>query len=286
MQPPEFASEPTSTFDGLAGKNVLVTGGSSGIGQSIAVRFGHEGANVAINYLSNQAEAEATQGQIRAAYEECAHQIQDCGVEVSLHQADVSKEDDVKQMFDEVIEKLGGVDILVNNAGIQISGASHAIDAADFDKVVAVNLRGVYLCARKALQHWLDADTEGTIINVSSVHQIIPKPKFVGYSASKGGMQNLTRTLALEYADRGIRVNAIGPGATITPINQAWVDDPEKMAMVETHIPMERAGRSEEMAAIVAFLASDEAAYVTGQTLYVDGGLTLYPDFRTAWSSE
>lgn len=285
MSTPEFASEPTSTFDGLADKNVLVTGGSSGIGQSIAVRFGHEGANIAINYLSDRSEATATEEQIEAAYDECARQIADCGVDVSLHQADVSSEADVTQMFADAIEELGGVDILVNNAGIQISGASHAIEAADFDKVVAVNLRGAYLCAREALRHWLDTDTTGTIINVSSVHQLIPKPNFVGYSASKGGMQNLTRTLALEYADRGIRVNAIGPGATITPINRAWVDDPDKKAMVEDHIPMGRAGQSEEMAAIAAFLASDEAAYVTGQTLYVDGGLTLYPDFRTAWSS-
>jgi glucose 1-dehydrogenase len=286
MEEPEFASEPTSTFDGLAGKNVLVTGGSSGIGQSIAVRFGHEGANVAINYLSDRGEAEATEEQIQAAYDRCARQIEDCGVEVSLHQADVSSEDDVTRMFEEAIDELGSIDVLVNNAGIQISGASHALDTADFDTVIAVNLRGAYLCARAALRHWVDMEADGTIINVSSVHQLIPKPQFVGYSASKGGMQNLTRTLALEYADRGIRVNAIGPGATITPINSAWVEDPEKKAMVEDHIPMGRAGRSEEMAAIAAFLASDEAAYVTGQTLYVDGGLTLYPDFRTTWSSE
>lgn len=286
MEEPEFASEPTSTFDGLAGKNVLVTGGSSGIGQSIAVRFGHEGANVAINYLSDRGEAEATEEQIQAAYDRCARQIEDCGVEVSLHQADVSSEDDVTRMFEEAIDELGSIDILVNNAGIQISGASHALDTADFDTVIDVNLRGAYLCARAALRHWVDMEADGTIINVSSVHQLIPKPQFVGYSASKGGMQNLTRTLALEYADRGIRVNAIGPGATITPINSAWVADPEKKAMVEDHIPMGRAGRSEEMAAIAAFLASDEAAYVTGQTLYVDGGLTLYPDFRTTWSSE
>jgi glucose 1-dehydrogenase len=118
------------------------------------------------------------------------------------------------------------------------------------------------------------------------VHQLIPKPRFVGYSASKGGIGNLTRTLALEYAGRGIRVNAVGPGATITPMNRAWVDDSEKRAEVERHIPLGRAGTAEEMAAAVAFLCSDEAAYVTGQTLYVDGGLTLYPDFRTPWSSE
>jgi len=124
------------------------------------------------------------------------------------------------------------------------------------------------------------------IINVSSVHQVIPKPRFLGYSVSKGGMQNLTRSLALEYAARGIRVNSIGPGATVTPINRSWIDDPVKRRMVESHIPMRRAGDAEEMAAAAAFLCSDEAAYITGQTLFVDGGLTLYPSFETTWSSE
>jgi glucose 1-dehydrogenase len=126
----------------------------------------------------------------------------------------------------------------------------------------------------------------GSIVNVSSVHQLIPKPRFLGYSVSKGGMQNLTRSLALEYAARGIRVNGIGPGATVTPINRAWIDDPVKREMVESHIPMRRAGESWEMAAAAAWLCSDEAAYITGQTLFVDGGLTLYPSFETTWSSE
>lgn len=286
METTNFASAPSSTFDGLAGKTVLVTGGSSGIGQSIAMRFGHEGTNVAINYLSAREDAVATEEKIRAAYERCTAAVRDCGVEVCLHQADVSKEDDVQRMFRDAIEALGGIDFLINNAGIQLSGASHEIEAGAFDSVIAVNLRGAYLCAREAIRHWLEEGTAGTIINISSVHQIIPKPKFVGYSVSKGGMQNLTRTLALEYADRAIRVNAVGPGATITPINQSWVDDPEKKELVESHIPMGRAGQAEEMAAVAAFLCSDEAAYITGQTLYVDGGLTLYPDFRTAWSSE
>jgi len=270
---------------GLAGKNVLVTGGSSGIGQAIAIRFGQEQSNVAINYLSVLEEAQMTEEKIHAV-EQCACQVRDCGVQVSLIKADVSKEEDVNRMAQTAIDELGGIDILINNAGIQIAGDSHDNGISAFDRVIGVNLRGAYMCARAAIRHFLDENKQGVIINVSSVHQIIPKPRFIGYSASKGGMQNLTRTLALEYAGRGIRVNAVGPGATVTPINRAWVDDPEKRAMVVSHIPMGRAGTSEEMAAVTAFLCSDEAAYITGQTLYVDGGLTLYPDFRTAWSSE
>ena len=273
-------------FPSLEDKTVLVTGGSSGIGQAIAVRFGHEGTNVAINYLSAREDAAATEEKIRAAYEQCVSTVRGCGVDVCLHQADVSNEADVQRMIAEAIDDLGGIDILVNNAGIQLSGASDAIDIDAFDAVLNVNLRGAFLCAREAIRHWLDEEKSGCIINISSVHQIIPKPKYIGYSTSKGGMQNLTRTLALEYADRDIRVNAIGPGATVTPINDAWTEDPEKKEMVESHIPMGRAGDAEEMAAVTAFLASDEGGYITGQTLFVDGGLTLYPDFRTAWSSE
>jgi len=148
-----------------------------------------------------------------------------------------------------------------------------------------VNLRGAYLCARETIKHLLSQNRPGAIINISSVHEVIPRPLYVSYSISKGGMENLTKTLALEYAAQGIRVNAIGPGATVTPINEAWTNDPEKKAVVESHIPMGRAGTAEEMAAAAAFLASDEAAYITGQTLFIDGGLTLYADFREAWSA-
>ena len=267
---------------GLEGKNVLVTGGSSGIGQAIAVRFAEYGANVAINYLTTPDEAEGTEEQVHA----CVHRVRQQDVKDVLVQGDVSKEEDVVRMVEQTVSELGSIDVLINNAGIQISRPSHELSQADFEKVLAVNLRGAFLCAKGALRHFLDSGRGGSIVNVSSVHQVIPKPRFVGYSVSKGGMQNLTRTLALEFAARGIRVNGIGPGATVTPINRSWIDDPTKRAMVERHIPMRRAGDAEEMAAVTAFLCSDEAAYITGQTVFVDGGLTLYPSFETTWSSE
>jgi len=267
---------------GLRGKNVLVTGGSSGIGQAIAVRFAEYGANVAINYLRQPEEARDTEEQVHA----CTAKVRQMGVRDVLVGGDVSNEDDVVRMVGEAVDGLGGIDVLVNNAGIQISRPSEELSSADFDRVLAVNLRGAFMCAREAIRHFLAEEKNGSVVNISSVHQLIPKPGYLGYSTSKGGMMNLTRTLALEYASRGIRVNGVGPGATVTPINRAWIDDPAKRAQVEEHIPMQRAGEADEMAGVACFLASDMGAYVTGQTIFVDGGLTLFPSFATPWSSE
>ncbi|MDA0586690.1 MAG: glucose 1-dehydrogenase [Planctomycetota bacterium] len=261
---------------GLQGKNVLVTGASSGIGQAIAVRFAEEGASVAINYCRGEAGALETQRRIEATA---------AAVKSVVVQADVAVEADIDRMFETVFAELGGVDILINNAGFQIQGNSHEIPLSDFASVIATNLTGAFLCAQRAIAHMRAEEKPGVVINVSSVHEIIPKPGFAGYSASKGGMRNLTRTLALEYAPFGIRVNGLGPGATVTPMNEAWIDNPEKRAIVESHIPMGRSGTSEEMAAVTAFLCSDDASYITGQTLFVDGGITLFPEFGTPWSS-
>ena len=261
----------------LQGKSVLITGASSGIGQAIAIRFAQEGANVAINYHSDGDQAEVTRQRAREARGTGA------GKELVL-QADVSNEGDVKNMVAKVIAEFGCLDVLVNNAGIQKPCPSHEIEAADFDRVLAVNLRGPFLCAREAIRHFLGTG-HGVILNNSSVHEIIPKPKYLSYSISKGGMENLTKTLALEYAGQGIRVNAVAPGAVVTPINKAWIDNPKARGEVESHIPMGRAATSEEIASVFVFLASDEASYITGQTLFACGGLTLYPEFRVAWAS-
>jgi glucose 1-dehydrogenase len=269
-----------STVPRLIGKNVLITGGSSGIGEAIAIRFAQEGANVAINYHSGADRAEA----VRAKVHEACMAVRNSGKDLTI-QADVSNEEQVKQMFVRVLEALGSIDVLVNNSGIQKPAPSHELEMADFDRILGVNLRGAFLCAREAIRHFLARGGGGAIVNNSSVHEIIPKPKYAPYSISKGGLENLTKTLALEYAGQGIRVNAVGPGAIITPINNAWIDNPKARAEVESHIPMGRAGTAEEIAGVFAFLASDDASYITGQTIFACGGLTLYPEFRVAWAS-
>lgn len=264
----------------LAGKNVLITGASSGIGEAIAIRFAKEGANVAINYNSGAERAEA----VKKKTEE-AGAARGSGAKDITVKADISDEKQIVGMFKEVIDHFGSLDILINNSGIQKPVASDQLEAADFDRIINVNLRGAFICSREAIKHFLSRKAKGVIVSNSSVHEIIPKPKYLPYSISKGGMENMTKTLALEYADRGIRVNAVGPGAIVTPINNAWINDPKARGEVESHIPMGRPGEADEIAVVFAFLASDEASYITGQTLFACGGLTLYPEFRVAWSS-
>ena len=265
----------------LEGKNALITGAGTGIGEAIAVRFAQEGANVAINYFHSAAGAEEAEARIQAARKT----LKEEGGRDLLVKANVSDEADVKAMFATVLKSWGRLDILVNNAGIQKAVPSEDLTLDQFNEVLDVDLRGTFLCSREAIRHFLSRPGGGVIVNDSSVHELIPKPLYLSYAVSKGGIERLTKTLALEFAGRGIRVNAVGPGAIVTPINKAWINDPQKKAEVEGHIPMGRAGSPEEMAAVFAFLASDDASYITGQTLFADGGLTLYPEFRTAWSS-
>jgi glucose 1-dehydrogenase len=264
----------------LTGKNVLVTGASSGIGEAIAIFFAGEGARVAINYNSGRERADS----VKAKADQAGKRAGVSGENIVV-QGDVSQEDQVTKMFETTLKEFGRLDILINNSGIQMPCPSHELKMADFDRIIGVNLRGAFMCAREAIRHFLSRPGGGVIVSNSSVHEIIPKPKYVPYSISKGGMENMTKTLALEYADRGIRVNAVGPGAIVTPINNAWINDPKARGEVESHIPMGRPGTAEEIAAVFAFLASDEASYITGQTLFACGGLTLYPEFRVAWSS-
>ena len=263
------------------GKHVLVTGASAGIGEAIAIRFAQEGGSVAINYSRNDDGAASTASQVRRAHREGGFEA----ARVLVHKADVSDEASVKAMFGHVLAEWGRLDVMINNAGIQKPAPSDESLTEDFDRILGVNLRGCYMCSREAIRHFISRPGGGVIVNNSSVHEIIPKPEYLPYSVSKGGMENLTKTLALEFADRDIRVNAVGPGAIVTPINMNWINDPEAKGLVESHIPMGRAGEAAEIAAVFAFLASEEASYITGQTLFACGGLTLFPEFRTTWSS-
>src|SRR5215470_7055863 len=265
----------------LDGKSALITGASRGIGRAVAIRFAEEGAAVAINYAGSEGAAQETLDLVRAAsraggYTADRHRVV---------KADVSDPAAIGTMFDQILGDWKRLDILVNNAGIQAPAPSHETPLAEYERIIAVNLTGALLCAQAAIGHFLSRPGGGVILNCSSVHEIIPKPTYIAYSVSKGGMGNLTRTLALEYADRGIRVNGVGPGATLTDMNNAWAKDPQARRNVESHIPMKRAATPEEIAGVFAFLASDDASYVTGQTLYACGGITLYADFTQNWAS-
>jgi glucose 1-dehydrogenase len=262
----------------LAGQYALVTGASQGIGRAVAIRFAQEGATVAINYFDHPGKAEETLALARTASGDRGHGKLDH----IIVKADIGNEQDISAMFETILARWKRLDCLVNNAGFQRESPSEALDVDSYRRIIDVNLNGAVLCAQKALAHFVARGAGGSIINCSSVHQIIPKPGYLAYSISKGGLANLTRTLALEFAGRGIRVNAVGPGAIDTPINAAWTGDPDKRGVVTGHIPL---GTPEEIAAVFAFLASDDASYITGQTIYACGGLTLFPEFRENWAS-
>ena len=264
----------TSSPHRFTGKSVLITGASQGIGAATAKAFAAEGARVAIN-----ARREASLRDLRESMKRV-----DAGDHV-IAPGDMAVPADVDRVMHDSLAALGGLDVLVCNAGIMKDSPSEDIALEDFSQVMAVNVTSVVLCARAALKYWRQHDLKGTILVTSSVHQKIPKPQYLAYSASKGAVGNIVQTLALEYARHGIRVNGVAPGAIVTPMNDAWIHDPKAYKAVSGHIPMGRPGEAHEIAEPLLFLASESASYVTGQMLYVDGGLTLYADFEKNWSS-
>ncbi len=266
----------------LAGKSILITGASRGIGRAVAKRCASEGANIAVNHLRDSEEADETVAFLQGVSASSGFaQARHLAIE-----ADVADTGAARAMANKVITDFGRLDVLINNAGIltpELVGAK--FDAGEFDKVVAVNLRAVANLTARVIEHFLTRPGGGVVINTSSIHDIVPRPGFLAYAVAKAGIAMLTRTLALEYADRGIRVNAVGPGAVETDMNAAWTSDPVKRADVDRHIPMGYAASPGDIAGVYAFLASEDARYITGQTIHACGGLTLHPEFRTNWST-
>ncbi|PRY52539.1 glucose 1-dehydrogenase [Arcticibacter pallidicorallinus] len=259
----------------LQKKTILVTGASSGIGQGIAIRFGQQGANVVVNYHSDEEGAKSTLDKINAA-----------GGDGFIYQADVSSEEEVKGMYEEAVKKYGSIDVLINNAGIQKDSSFSEMTLDEWNGVIKTNLTGQFLCAREAIRLFVqkpdvgnEAKAKGNIIFISSVHDIIPWAGHVNYASSKGGISMLMKSLALEVAQKKIRVNCISPGAIATDINDdVWKDEQKKAELLKL-IPYKRIGQPEDIAKTAVWLASDESDYITGTTIYVDGGMTLYPGF-------
>ncbi len=264
----------------LQGKTALITGASRGIGRAVAERFAAEGADVVITHIRDHSISETfIQNLINIS-----HSAGFPGRHLAF-EADVADPAAAGATLQRVVAHFGRLDCLINNAGIQAPTPGDDWDDATFARIIDVTLMGAARMSRAALRHFQSRPGGGNIINTSSVHEIIPKPGFLAYSMAKGGLGNLTRTLALEFAASGIRVNAVAPGAVVTDMNASWAQDPEARARVEAHIPLGYAATPEEIAGVFAFLASQDASYITGQTLHACGGLTLFGEFRTNWAS-
>ncbi|MFF5026981.1 SDR family oxidoreductase [Streptomyces collinus] len=261
----------------LKGQKALVTGANSGIGRATAVALGRAGADVVVNYVAGKEEAEQVVEEITAL-----------GVRAAAYEADVSSEDQVVAMTNRMVEEFGTIDILVANAGLQRDSRFTDMTLAQWQKVLDVNLTGQFLCAREATKEFLRrgvvpevSRAAGKIICMSSVHQLIPWAGHVNYASSKGGVQMMMQTLAQELAPHKIRVNAVAPGAIKTPINRSAWDTPDAERDLLQLIPYGRVGEPDDIANAVVGLASDLMDYVVGATLYVDGGMTLFPGFAT-----
>ena len=246
----------------FAGKVAIVTGSASGIGKSIAIRLGSEGAAVVVDYLNHPDAANDTRAAIEAA-----------GGKAITLQADVSKLADVQNLVDQAWAQLGGCDILINNAGVERNAPFWQVTEADYDLVMNTNLKGAFFLTQRFVQKLMEAKKPGRVINISSVHEDMVFPNFASYCAAKGGMRMLMRDLAMELGPSRITVNNVAPGAIATPINTKMMSNPTELAALLNNIPLGRMGTPEEVASLVAFLASDEAAYVTGSTYVMDGGL-------------
>jgi glucose 1-dehydrogenase len=261
----------------LKGQKAIVTGANSGIGRGIAVALAHAGADVLVNYVSQP-----------AAAEEAVAEAKRCGSKVIAHKADVSDEAQVRAMFDRAAAEFGTVDILVNNAGLQQDAPFDQMTLAQWNKVIGVNLTGQFLCAREAVREFKRRGVRkdvscaaGKILCISSVHEVIPWAGHVNYAASKGGVMLMMKSIAQEVAPYRIRVNSICPGAIRTPINRDAWETPAAYADLMKLIPYKRIGEVEDVARVAVWLASDDADYVHGTSLFVDGGMTLYPGFET-----
>ncbi|WP_411123495.1 SDR family oxidoreductase [Streptomyces sp. x-19] len=277
MSVPQGAPQGVVPTQLLKGQKALVTGGNSGIGKATAIGLGRAGADVVVNYVAG-----------REAAEQVVEEISGFGVRAAAYEADVSQEDQVVAMTQRMVEEFGTVDILVANAGLQRDAPFTKMTTAQWQKVLDVNLTGQFLCAREATKEFLRrgvvpevSRAAGKIICMSSVHQLIPWAGHVNYAASKGGVQMMMTTLAQELAPRRIRVNAVAPGAIRTPINRGAWDTPDAEQDLLQLIPYGRVGDPEDIAHAVVGLASDLMDYVVGTTLYVDGGMTLFPGFAT-----
>ena len=261
----------------LLGQKALVTGASSGIGRAIALALGEAGADVVVNYVSGEDKAQALVDEIQAN-----------GSNALAVRADVSDEEQVRQMFGVMKERFGTVDILINNAGLQQDAPFHEMTLAQWNRVMAVNLTGQFLCSREAVREFMRRGVKpdvscsaGKIICISSVHEVIPWAGHVNYAASKGGVMLMMKSIAQEVAPYRIRVNSICPGAIRTPINmEAW-DTPQAYNALMKLIPYKRIGEADEIGRAAVWIASDYADYVHGISLFVDGGMTLYPGFET-----
>jgi glucose 1-dehydrogenase len=260
----------------LKGQKALVTGANSGIGRGIAIALAHAGADVVVNYYSGE-----------AAADEVVEEASRCSSKVLAHQADVSNEGDVQAMFRRMFDEFGTIDILVNNAGIQIDAPLERMSLEHWNRVLAVNLTGQFLCAREAVREFkrrgVNAKVScaaGKIICISSVHEVIPWAGHVNYAASKGGVMLLMKSIAQEVAPYRIRVNSICPGAIRTPINRAAWETPEAYQDLLKLIPYKRIGEVDDIGRAAVWLASDQADYVHGTSLFIDGGMTLYPGFE------